>query len=237
MRRYEGVFLIMNAVVFYSNTNQSKAIAEYFADKLDFPLTDIENVVKADYKNLVLVFPVYCQNLPDAVKAFLEKSSADNLTAIATYGKICCGNVIYEIQKDYGQNVVAAAYVPTRHSYIDGDTPFRNYENLNAVVEKTKNPSPVNIPKLHKNPLADLYPKVRSRIGLKIKRGTDCDGCNVCGEACPNNAINAGVINNACIRCLKCVTVCPKNALKIKLGLPLRMYLHKKKSDKLIIYV
>ena len=32
----------MNAVVFYSNTCQSKAIATYFANQLGYPLADME---------------------------------------------------------------------------------------------------------------------------------------------------------------------------------------------------
>ena len=31
----------MNAVVFYSNTGESKAVAAYLADRLEYPLADI----------------------------------------------------------------------------------------------------------------------------------------------------------------------------------------------------
>ena len=54
----------MNAVVYYSNTGQSKAIAEYFAHQLSFPLADVEQLSNVCYENLVLVFPVHCQNVP-----------------------------------------------------------------------------------------------------------------------------------------------------------------------------
>ena len=89
----------MNAVVFYSNTCQSKAIATYFANQLGYPLVDMETKCAEHYQNLVLVFPVHCQNIPDIVKFFLKNISVDNLTVIATYGKMCCGNVLCEIQK------------------------------------------------------------------------------------------------------------------------------------------
>ena len=39
-------------------------------------------------------------HIPDIVKAFLKNVSIDNLTVVATYGKMCCGNVLYEIQKN-----------------------------------------------------------------------------------------------------------------------------------------
>ena len=79
----------MNAVVFYSNTGQSKRIAAYFANELGFPLVEIETDCSNEYQNLVLVFPVHCQNIPDIVKTFLKRITAAHLTVIATYGKMC----------------------------------------------------------------------------------------------------------------------------------------------------
>ena len=227
----------MNAVIFYSNTGQSKAVATYFADALKYPLWDIETNCAKCYHNLVLVFPVYCQNIPDAVKAFLKKVNATNLTVVATYGKMCCGNVLQEIQRDYNQNVVAAAYVPTKHTYIEEDTPFCDYAKLVKVIEKIKDPAPIELPKLYKNPLANLFPKWRSKVGLKISKNANCNNCDLCTQQCSQNAICKGNINSDCIRCLKCVDICPHYALTVKIGLPLKLYLKKKKEDKLIIYV
>ena len=227
----------MNAVVFYSSTGQSKKLATYFSDKLGYPLFDIETNYIDYYRNLVLVFPVHCQNIPNIVKAFLKKITAENLTVIATYGKMCCGNVLYEIQKNYQKNIVAGAYVPTKHSYIENDDPFFNFDKLNPIIEKIKKPSSIQLPKLYKNPLADIFPELRSRMGLKIRKNASCNGCNLCAEHCSFGAIKAGTTNGRCIRCLKCVEVCPRQALNVKIGLPLKLYLHKKKVKKLIIYV
>ena len=227
----------MNAVAFYSNTGQSKFIAEYFTNQLEYPLADIETEYAKHYQNLVLVFPVYCQNIPDIVKDFLENISVENLTIVATYGKMCCGNVLYEIQKKYQKNVIAGAYIPTKHCYIDNDDVFYDFDKLKPIVEKIKNPSYVQLPKLYKNPLADIFPKLRSRLGLTIRKSADCDGCNLCTERCSFGAIKMGKTNRKCIRCLRCVESCPRQALKIKLGLPLKLYLRKKTTNKLIIYV
>ena len=227
----------MNAVVFYSNTGQSKAIAAYFAKQLGYPLADMETKCAEHYQNLVLVFPVHCQNIPDIVKVFLKNISVDNLTAIATYGKMCCGNVLCEIQKNYQKNIVAGAYIPTKHSYIDNDDVFCDLDKLKPLVEKVKEPSYIKIPKLYKNPLADVFPKLRSRLGLTIQKNADCSECNLCAKRCSFGAIQSGITNRKCIRCLKCVEACPRQALKIKLGLPLKLYLRKKKTNELIIYV
>ena len=227
----------MNAVVFYSNTGQSKAIAAYFAKQLGYPLADMEIKCAEYYQNLVLVFPVHCQNIPDIVKSFLKNISVENLTVVATYGKMCCGNVLYEIQKNYQKNIVAGAYIPTKHSYIDNDDAFCDLDELKPIVEKVKEPSYIQLPRLYKNPLADIFPKLRSRIGLAIQKSENCNGCNLCAERCSFGAIKSGTTNRKCIRCLKCVESCPRQALKIKLGMPLKLYLRKKKSNKIIIYV
>ena len=227
----------MNAVVFYSNTGQSKAIAAYLANQLGYPLADMEIKCAEYYQNLVLVFPVHCQNIPDIVKSFLKNIAVENLTVVATYGKMCCGNVLYEIQKNYQKNIVEGAYIPTKHSYIDNDDVFCDFDKLKPLVEKVKQPSYIQLPRLYKNPLADIFPKLRSRIGLAIQKSENCNGCNLCGERCSFGAIKSGTTNRKCIRCLKCVESCPRQALKIKLGMPLKLYLRKKKSNKIIIYV
>lgn len=227
----------MNAVVFYSNTGQSKRIATYFANELEFPLIDMEMSGSNKYQNLILVFPVHCQNIPDIVKNFLRKVAVTHLTVIATYGKMCCGNVIYEIQKNYCPNIVAAAYIPTKHAYIDSDDSFCDYAKLLEIVEKIKNPSIIKLPKLYKNPFADLFPKWRSRVGLRISKNSNCNDCNICTEHCSHHAICKGNINSDCIRCLRCVNICPQSALTVKIGFPLKLYLKKKKENNIIIYV
>ena len=227
----------MNAVVFYSNTGQSKAIATYFANQLGYSLADMEIKCAEYYQNLVLVFPVHCQNIPDIVKSFLKNISVENLTVVATYGKMCCGNVLYEIQKNYQKNIVAGAYIPTKHSYIDNDDAFCDLDELKPIVEKVKEPSYIQLPRLYKNPFADFFPKLRSRLGLTIQKSADCNGCNLCADRCSFRAINSGKTNSNCIRCLKCVEACPRQALNIKLGLPLKLYLRKRKTNKFIIYV
>ena len=226
----------MNAVVFYSNTKQSKSVAEYLAKELCYPIVDIEKIADIHYKNLVLVFPVHCQNIPDTVKAFLERISVENLTVIATYGKMCPGNVLYEIQNRYHKNIVAGAYVPTKHSYVENDDAFCDFAKLNLVVQKVKTPSHIQLPKLYKNPLANLFPNLRSRLGAKMVKSKSCNGCGVCEKSCPLGAIRLGVTDKRCIRCARCINACPRGALKLKLSLPLKLYLHKKKTDKIIIY-
>lgn len=226
----------MNAVVFYSNTGESRSVAEYLAGRLEYPIVDINNASACAYEDLVLVFPVHCQNIPDAVNDFIKKNSVKNLTAVATYGKMCPGNVLREIQNKYRQNIVAAALVPAKHTYIEDDTRFCDFQKLDELIEKIKSPSPIQLPRLYKNPLANLFPNLRSRLGAKMVKSKSCNGCNVCEKICPRGAISSGVTDKNCIRCAGCVSACPQGALKLKLALPLKLYLRKKRTDKIIIY-
>ena len=226
----------MNAVVFYSNTGQSEKIANYFAKMLCYPILEITKAVGDNYENLVLIFPVHCQNIPDVVKGFLKELKAKYLTVIATYGKMCCGNVLYEIQNRYSLSVVAGAYVPCKHTYLDNDDEFCDFYRFSPIIEKIKSPCEIKIPKLYKNPLSNLFPTLRSRIGIKIYKNSDCNNCGVCSELCGLNAIEQGVPNGKCIRCLKCVRNCPSNALSFSARLPMKAYLSKKRMDRIIVY-
>lgn len=236
MYDYEGVYRIMNAIVYYSNTEQSKRIAQYLADKSGYSLCDIYDLNEYSFDNLALVFPVYSQSLPYAVKTFLSKIRAQNLTLVATYGRMCHGNALHEAQKKYKHNIVAAAYIPTKHSYLQ-ESEFDDFKSLDRIVEKMLAPSPIAIPRSYKNIFSNLFKDQRSRIGVKIYKTQDCDGCNICSQICKNNAIINGETNKNCIRCLKCVNACPKGALKYKLRYPMRVYLKKKKKDNLVIYI
>ena len=228
----------MNAVVYYSNTGQSRAVATYLAERLDYPLVDLESCTQSHFESLVLVFPVYCQNIPDTVKGFLSRITAEHLTPVATYGKMCYGNVLYEIQKKYLQNtVVAAAYVPTKHTYLTEDTPFEDYHLLDPLVDKVKHPTPIRLPRTYKNPLADLLPALRSYLGVDVYSTEACNGCGLCTARCPQRAIQNGRTNTKCIRCLRCVSECPRGALGFRLRFPLRLYLRKKKVMRTVVYV
>lgn len=236
MRDNERVYQMTNAVVFYSNTGQSESIANYLSQKLGYDLYDVYDVADYVFDNLIFVFPVHCQSLPDVAKAFLSRIKAQNVALIASYGRMCKGNAIFEACKRYNLTVVAAVYVPAKHTYIDNDE-FDDFKVLDCIIDKMQNPCAITIARSYKNPFSNFFKRTRSRMGVRIFKNDKCNGCGECNRICKNNAINLGDVNKNCIRCLKCVKNCPNGALKFSLRLPMRLYLKKKMKNDTVLYI
>lgn len=75
-----------------------------------------------------------------------------------------------------------------------------------------------------------------SRCGVSLLRTDACNDCGACDGVCQQGAIACGRPNGRCIRCLRCVKRCPQGALRIRLRLPMRLYLKKKKINELVLY-
>lgn len=231
----------MNVVYYFSGSGNTKEVATHIAQELDFPLEEIFKNTPDRTETAVVVFPVYCQNIPKPVKRFLETLECEKIALIATYGRISHGNVLKECEKIVKAKIVAAAYVPCNHSYLAVNDGF-DKASLKPLITKIKQSNAmdcVKIPKARKNVFANFMPSLRSRIGVKIIKTDSCTDCGKCGEICPANAIKNGITNKNCIRCLKCVTYCPNNALSFKLSRVLSDYLkrHYDPNAKVEIFV
>lgn len=223
----------MNTVIYCSCTGHSKAVAENLAARLGYTLADYTAATE-NYSTAVIVFPVHCQSYPAYMKEFFKELKAENVALIATYGMANAGNAIFEAAKLIPGRIVAAAYVPVGHSYLNDD--YVPDELPNELIDKIKKCASVAIPRRRKTPFAGFMPSVRSRLILKIKRTEKCVGCNICGGECPVGAIKCGKINRKCVRCLKCVASCPHGALEIKKARILARYLKKANRKEIIIY-
>lgn len=242
----ESVFRKVNGIIYYSNTNRSKAVARYFANELGWELYDLnrpdqrEQAAKAVFEKVILVFPVYSQNIPNVVKAFLKELNTHYLSAVATYGKMCYGRVLYEIQQiQTSGEMIAAAYFPAKHSYVRKDMVER-FDALFPVIRKNtvSDPKPICLERTYKNPFSNFAMNMRSRMNVRITFDENkCIGCGKCEKECLFQGIRNGKTNRNCIRCLKCVTNCPTHALDYRNGFFLRMYLKKKTVERCEIYV
>ena len=226
----------MTHIFCFSGSGNSTSIAQYFADALqtgicrlpckDPPVCDIA----------IVVFPVFCQNIPTPVLDFFKKLQAKHLVLIATYGKISFGNVLAEAAQLVGGTVIAGAYIPMAHSFLQEENDF-DLRLLEPILQRIADPKPINLPKCAKNPLSDFLPEWRSRVGLKIRKRPTCTNCSLCDSLCPVGAVRNGVPTKRCIRCMRCVTECPAHALYIQPTSLLSAYLKRKRKSDFILYL
>jgi NAD-dependent dihydropyrimidine dehydrogenase PreA subunit/flavodoxin len=229
----------MNKIYCFSGTGHTKEIADYFATALNENIIDIRlNTTDCD-DNIdvaIVLFPVYCQDIPVAVKKLLPEIKAKYFVLIATYGKMSYGNVLFEASRIVNGTVIASAYIPTEHTYLKESVKI-DFSRLAPILNRINNPQRAYLPKLTKNPLAGFLPKMRSQIAVKISKTNACTECSICSNNCPMNAMENGVTNNQCIRCLRCVQNCPNNALRVRYNFFLKQYLKKKPKNELVVYL
>lgn len=226
----------MVEVYYFSGAGHSRQVAEFFAGRLDASSHQIRRDTKAVCDTLVVVFPVYCQNVPEVVAQFLRKSDAKHFVLVATYGRMSYGNVLFEASEMVSGEVIAAAYLPCGHTYL-GQTDLPDLNGLDGIFERIENPKAVAIPPSHKSAWADILPDTRSRIGVKITKNSRCTECGACEVICPMAVISKGVPDKRCIRCLGCVSTCPEKALDVKYNAFLRLYLKKNPKNDRVIYL
>lgn len=178
-------------VYYFSGSGHSLEVAAFCAERLGARMISVERGMKCGKgERALLIFPVYCENIPKPVKYFLRESRAKYLALIATFGGISYGRVLYEAQKIFAGRVIAGAYVPTEHAYrrdgfrFDGDA-------LEPFFEKLLCGEEILIPKTPKNIFSDFLPAWRSRRGVKLIRSSACDGCGRCVTQCPTGAMRA----------------------------------------------
>lgn len=217
----------MIQVFCFSGSGHSHAVAAYFAQQLQVPVEEIgrrPTGQPGQADTALVVFPVYCENIPTVVKGFLYTLAAKYVALVATYGRISHGNVLWEASKLIHGCVIAAAYVPMGHTYLDPSKQF-DPQPLHPMFGKLQHPQPVVLKREKKHLLSSFFPAWRSRIGVVIRLDETCDACNICTEQCPMRAIEAGHIHSNCIRCLRCIDLCPISALHFELRPILKWYL------------
>lgn len=220
-------------IFYFTGSEHSRVVAEFFAKKTRGSVKNLLNFRGWDgqAERAIVVFPVYCQNIPLPVKRTLPLLKAKYLVLIATYGSIAHGNVLWEAAKIVNAEVIAAAYVPMGHTFLANSLQF-NGAAMGEVLNKLEHPIAAKIGKERKNLFSDFFPAWRSRIGVKLKRTAACNNCNLCTLECPVGAISNGKVNKKCIRCLRCVSVCPRLAWQFKLRPILKHYLNRPRNNK-----
>ena len=220
----------------FSGAGHSAEVAAHCAERLGGRVISIGEETKCRGERVLIVFPVYCENLPPPVAGFLRRAEAGCAALIATYGGMSYGRVLYDAQQLFPGSVIAGAYVPTEHSLARDGWRFDGAPLASLLAKLSEGGTEIMLPKTPKHFFSDFAPAWRSRIGAKLVRDGSCTGCNACGAACPMGAMQQGRANRDCIRCLKCVHVCPRRALSVRLSPVLKHYLRRRRCNDTIVY-
>lgn len=226
----------MNRIFYFSGSGKSKRLAEFLGKELDIIPEDILFTSDFSAETAVVVFPVYCQNLPSPVTVFLKKLKAEKVAFAATYGKKSFGNVIEDAVKITDSAFIGGICVPCGHSFLKEPDDF-DFSALSPFIERIKNPEPASVNKGHKDFYADFFPAERTKIGVRITKNKNCTECGKCTKNCYVGAVKNGSINNSCIRCLRCVTDCPEKALDFKTLRFMKLYLVPGRKNDLCFYL
>lgn len=228
----------MTTVYCFSATGRTKQVAQYVAQMFSCRLLELSLDWQPDsFENevAVVVFPVYCQSLPLPVKKALPLISASDFILIAAYGRKSFGNALKEAAELVKGRVIGGAYVPIGHTYLNEQFQA-DFFRLDALIERVANPKPIHIPNTWKNPLASFFPLRRGQLGVRMTRERNCNHCGLCAKRCPMNTMLDGKPGGNCIRCMRCVQICPQKALRVTLHPWLKQYLNGKRKNDLLIY-
>ena len=226
----------MNRIFYFSGSGKTKRLAEFFEKELEISAENIIDTKDFSAETAVVLFPVYCQNLPDPIKYFLPKLDAKKVAFAATYGRKSYGNVIEDAAKLTKAEFIGGVCVPCGHSFLSEPDDFE-FSSVVKFVERIKNPHKAFCEPSHKDFYADLIPAKRTRIGVKITRNDFCNNCGICETNCSMGAIKNGYTNKNCIRCLRCVTECPQKALEFKTLWFMKVYLTAKRKNEVKLYL
>ena len=220
----------------FSGAGHSAEVAAHCAERLGGRVISIGEETKCRGERVLIVFPVYCENLPPPVAGFLRRAEAGCAAFIVTYGGVSYGRVLYDAQQLFPGSVIAGAYVPTEHSLARDGWRFDGAPLASLLAKLSEGGTEIMLPKTPKHFFSDFAPAWRSRIGAKLVRDGNCTGCNACGAACPMGAMQQGRANRDCIRCLRCVLTCPQGALSVRLSPVLKHYLRRRRCNDTIVY-
>ena len=176
----------------FSGAGHSAEVAAYCAERLGGRVIPIGADTVCRDERALIVFPVYCENLPPPVVGFLRRAEAGCAAFIATYGGMSYGHVLYDAQQLFPGSVAAGAYVPTEHSLAREGYRFDGAPLAPVLAKLSEGGTEIMLPKTQKHILSDFAPAWRSRIGARLVRGGNCVGCNACGATCPMGANAAG---------------------------------------------
>lgn len=231
----------MATIFYFSGTGNSLNMAREIAEKLDgklMPIVKAMNIEEFNDEVIGVVVPIYCMDIPNIVKEFLEKVKFSKESYI--FQVVTCGGVegiafnttkkILEkkdLKLSYGFTAVLpdnSIAFPTKEEkkieFLKKENSYINSITL-AVKERVDNSN--EIKKTIKNLLMSKVLKKGFNFIYKIDNKdidkSKCIKCGICEKVCPLSNIYKEeenfIIGKHCENCFACAQWCPKRAISI----------------------
>ena len=225
------------SLVYFSATNVSKKYAVAMGKALDKEMVEYDFTLPADRDPakapsfgpddfVILSLPIYGGRVPTICLEYLNALKGDNTpcVVVGTYGNRDFDDAVAEMEDlmtEKGFVVVGGAAVVGRHSFSDeiaGSRP--NEEDLAGAAEFIKLVAAKDGKALPKGTIPGNRPYKEKGGSMPLGPSTtdDCINCKLCAKKCPNGVISLenpkelAKDPTECLRCHRCVTICPKHA-------------------------
>lgn len=234
----------MSSVVYYfSGTGNSLWIAKEIQKNIEdtklIPITTIvdQEQIKIEDEYIGIVYPVYCNGLPEVVERFINKldiSKDSYVYAIASLGAKTSSSFTY-IDKAIDGKLSFAGHITMPDSYIrifnspkeeDIKNKLDNAIGLLSIyIKKIKGKKKEDylkqgsLKRVGGKILRDLWKKNLYKADKSFEVLSTCTSCGICESICPVQNIELKdkkpIWLGHCQDCMACINACPVKAIQI----------------------
>lgn len=219
--------------IIFSPTGGTAKVSRILADTLSTEYETIDLMKVGNSQTFgaedvcIIAMPVFSGRVPAVAVERLKalKVNGSQAIIVTVYGNRAIDDALVEMLdevKDCGFTVIAAIKAVAEHSIMrqygvgrpDAEDKADLQSFAKSILEKLAlgNDSEPSVPgnRPYKTPAA---------LPMQPKRNKKCNQCGLCEKQCPVGAIDLTrknpVDKDRCITCMHCVSICPKQAVKL----------------------